>query len=155
VATQRHGRRRSTAHTDALVYGRSFVIVWADKQGNPVVTVESPRQVAVVRDPATRQVVAALKRWVADGKGHAVLYQPEKITRLISDGNVVDPAAMPATGWSTAETIRHPLGVVPVVPIVNRGRLLDVDGVSEMDDVLDLADALNKLVVDMMVTSEF
>ena len=142
------------AHIDALVYGRSFVIVWADRAGNPVVTVESPRQVAVLRDPATRQVTAALKRWVSDGKGHAALYEPDKITRLVSDGNV-DPAAMPATSWRTSETIRNPLGVVPVVPIVNRGRLLDVDGVSEMDDVLDLADALNKLVVDMMVTSEF
>ena len=143
------------AHTDALVYGRSFVIVWADRAGNPVVTVESPRQVAVLRDPATRQVTAAMKRWIADGKGHAVLYEPDKITRLVSDANVVDPAAMPSTGWSTTETIRNPLGVVPVVPIVNRGRLLDVNGVSEMADVLDLADALNKLVVDLMVTSEF
>ncbi len=72
------------AHTDALVYGRSFVIVWADRAGNPVVTVESPRQVAVLRDPATRQVTAAMKRWIADGKGHAVLYEPDKITRLVS-----------------------------------------------------------------------
>ncbi len=143
------------AHTDALVYGRSFVIVWADTAGHPVITIESPRQVAVVRDPATRQVTAALKRWVADGKGHAVLFQPDKITRMTSQGNVVDPAAMPSTGWTTTDTLRNPLGVVPVVPIVNRGRLLDVDGVSEMGDVLDLADALNKLVVDMMVTSEF
>ena len=143
------------AHVDALVYGRSFVIVWADKSGNPVVTVESPRQVAVLRDPATRQVTAALKRWIVNGKGHAVLYEPDKITRLVSDANVVDPAAMPSTSWSTSETIRNPLGVVPVVPVVNRGRLLDVDGASEMADVLDLADALNKLVADMMVTSEF
>lgn len=143
------------AHVDALVYGRSFVIVWADKAGNPVVTVESPRQVAVLRDPATRTVTAALKRWVATGKGHAVLYEADKITKLVSDANVVDPAAMPATSWSTSETIRNPLGVVPVVPVVNRGRLLDVDGVSEMADVLDLTDALNKLVADMMVTSEF
>lgn len=154
---RRNGMEEASAqaHVDALVYGRSFVMVWADKSGSPVVTVESPRQVAVLRDPATRQVTAALKRWVANGKGHAFLYEPDKITRLVSDANVVDPAAMPSTSWSTSETIRNPLGVVPVVPVVNRGRLLDVDGVSEMADVLDLADALNKLVADMMVTSEF
>lgn len=142
------------AHVDALVYGRSFVIVWAPA-GPPVITVESARQVAVLRDPATRQVTAALKRWVADGKGRAVLYEPDKITHLVSDVNVVDPAAMPPTMWRTGEVIANPLGVVPVVPIVNRGRLLDVDGASEMADVLDLADALNKLVADMMVTSEY
>ena len=61
------------AHIDALAYGRSFVIVWADRTGAPVLTVESPLQVAVLRDPATRQVTAALKRWVDNGIGRAVL----------------------------------------------------------------------------------
>ena len=143
------------AHTDALVYGRSFAIVWADRAGNPLVTIESPRQVAVIRDPATRAVTAGLKRWVGNGKAHAVLYEPEQITRYTSKALVADPAAMPPTGWEHAEVIANPLGRVPVVPIVNRGRLLDVDGVSEMDDVLDLTDALNKLIADLMVTSEF
>ncbi|CAG7845781.1 hypothetical protein USB125703_02056 [Pseudoclavibacter triregionum] len=142
------------AHTDALVYGRSFVIVWAGS-GGPVITVESPLQVAVDRDPATREVTAALKRWIQDGKGHAVLYERDRITRLVSEANAVDPAAMPPTGWNTVEVIPNPLGVVPVVPIVNRGRLLDVDGVSEMSDILDLTDALNKLMSDLLVTSEF
>lgn len=142
------------AHTDALIYGRSFVIVWSGPRG-PRITVESPRQVAVIRDPASRVVTAALKRWVGDGRAHAVLYEPEQITRYVSTAHVEDPAAMPATSWTVAETLDNPLGVVPVVPIVNRGRLLDVDGVSEMDDVLDLADALNKVMSDALVTSEF
>lgn len=142
------------AHVDALALGRSFVIVWAGRDGRPLITVESPHQVAVLRDPATREVTAALKRWVGDGKGHAVLYGPDTITRYTSAANVEDPAAMPATSWELAETISNPLGVVPVVPIVNRGRLLEVDGVSEMADLLDPADALNKIVADMMVTSE-
>ncbi|MFD6134577.1 phage portal protein [Isoptericola sp. NPDC060257] len=142
------------AHTDALVYGRSFVIVWAGANGQPLVTVESPRQVAVLRDPATREVTAALKRWVAGGQGHAVLYGPDRITRYVSKGGVVDGGNLPTTGWDVVSEVPNPLGVVPVVPVVNRGRLLDVDGVSHMDDVLDLSDALNKLVLDMLVTSE-
>ena len=143
------------AHTDALVYGSSFVVVWAGRSGAPLVTVESPKQVAILRDPATREVTAALKRWVSGDKGHAVLYEADKITRFVSAANVVDPAAMPSTGWQQSETIPNPLGVVPVVPIVNRGRLLEVDGVSEMEDVLDLADALNKIMSDALVTSEY
>ena len=142
------------AHIDALVYGRSFVIVWAGKRG-PQITVESPRQVAVSYDPATREVTAAFKRWVADGRGHAVLYGPDEITRFVSDANVADPAALPATAWKPVETIVNPLGQVPVIPIVNHGRLLEVDGVSEMADVLGLTDALNKLMADALVTSEF
>jgi hypothetical protein len=142
------------AHVDALVYGRSFVTVWAGRTGQPQITVESAKQMTVVRDPATREVTAALKRWTAGGKGHAFLYEPERITRFVSDANVVDDAALGATSWTAVEMIPNPLGVVPVVPVVNRGRLLDVDGVSEMNDVLDLADALNKIVTDMLVTSE-
>lgn len=143
------------AHTDALAYGRSFVMVWADNAGRPVITVESPLQTAVVRDPATRHVTAAFKRWIDGSTGHATLFEPDKITRLTADGTMVDPAAMSASAWHTTEVIDNPLGVVPVVPIVNRGRLLDVDGVSEMADVLDLTDALSKIVSDMLVTSEF
>jgi hypothetical protein len=143
------------AHTDALVYGRSFVLVWAGPDGEPVVTVESPKQVAVMRDPATRKVTAALKRWVDVDRAYAVLFQPDRITRYVSAATIADATSMPATGWTITEEIANPLGVVPVVPLLNRGRLMDVDGVSEMADVLDLADALNKLVADMMVTSEF
>jgi len=142
------------AHTDALVYGRSFVIVWAGANGQPLVTVESPRQVAVLRDPATREVTAALKRWHADGRGHAVLYGPDRITRYVSQARVTDGGSLPSTGWDAVSEIPNPLGIVPVVPIVNRGRLLEVDGVSHMDDVLDLSDALNKIVLDMLTTSE-
>lgn len=144
------------AHVDALIYGRSFVIVWAGSTPDvPRVTVESARQVAVDFDPATRDVTAALKRWVADGKGHAVLYLADRIERYVSEANVSDPAALPPTGWKLAKTTPNPLGVVPVVPLVNRGRLLDLQGVSEMRPLLDLADALNKTMSDAMVSSEY
>ena len=71
------------AHTDALVYGRSFVIVWSGPSGMRV-TVESARQVAVDYDPATRQVTAAVKRWAANGKAHAVVLpaRPHRAVQL-------------------------------------------------------------------------
>ncbi|UXN30690.1 phage portal protein [Glutamicibacter sp. M10] len=142
------------AHMDALVYGRSFVIVWANENG-PLVTVESPKQVAVKHDPATRTVIAAFKRWATDGQAQGVLYEADKITRLVSSSNVVDGSGFPSTGWQTVEVIPNPFSVVPVVPLVNRGRLLDLDGISEMTDILGLTDALNKLLSDSLVSSEF
>lgn len=142
------------AHLDALIFGRSFVIVWAGRRG-PQITVESPRQMSVAYDPATREVTAAFKRWLADGRGHAVLYGPDEITRYISSAAVADPSALPVTSWIPVETIPNPIGWVPVIPIVNHGRLLEVDGVSEMTDILGLSDALNKLMADALVTSEF
>lgn len=144
------------AHLDALVYGRSYALVWADAQGNPTITVESPLQVSTLHDPVTRRVTAALKRWVdEDNKPHAVLYGPEQIRHLSAGPRVMDLNTFPSTGWTVVETVNNPMGVVPMVPIVNRGRLLDSEGVSEMRDVLALTDALNKLMSDAMVTSEY
>jgi hypothetical protein len=139
LSTQSH-----LAHVDALTYGRSFVFVWAGAQG-PLVTVESARQVAVATDPATGVVRAAVKRW-DDGKTHfAVVYEADKITKLQGKENALN----------VTEVIPNPLGEVPVVPIVNKSRLLDVNGSSEMTDVLDLADGLNKIMSDALVTSEY
>ncbi|WP_252974968.1 phage portal protein [Janibacter melonis] len=142
-------------HTDALAMSRSFVAVWAGADGQAVVSPESAREVTVERDPVTREVMAALKRWTADGHGHAVLFTPSRITRYVSKSGVPEGGMIPATGWSATDSQANVLGVVPVVPFVNRGRLLDVDGVSEMTPVLDLVDALNKLSADLMVSSEF
>ena len=50
-------------HRESLLLGDSFVMVWADPQGRPKVTVESAKQVAVQRDPGTREITAAVKRW--------------------------------------------------------------------------------------------
>ncbi|HIZ98250.1 MAG TPA: phage portal protein [Candidatus Janibacter merdipullorum] len=135
------------AHREALIHGRSFALVWADRQGRSQVTIESARQVTTLRDPATREVVAAVKRW-SDGKvSRASLFEPDRITTFISENGVA--------GWKTLETIDNPFGIVPVVPLVNSDRLLDVDGRSELTDLLPLVDALNKLLADMMVASEF
>lgn len=135
------------AHREALIHGRSYALVWADRLGRSQVTVESARQVTTLRDPATREVVAAVKRW-SDGKvSRASLFEPDQITTFISDNGVA--------GWRTLETIDNPFGVVPIVPLVNTDRLLDVDGRSELADLLPLVDALNKLLADMMVASEY
>lgn len=142
-------------HREALGLGRSFVMVWADRDGRAQVTVESAHAVAVARDPVTRAVTAAVKRWVSDGRAHLVLYGPEEITRYRSDAAVADPAALPATGWSQTGTVRNSLGVVPVVPFTNADRLVDVDGRSEIVDLIPLVDALNKTLSDLLVGSEY
>ena len=54
------------AHREALLLGDSYVIVWADQLGRPLATVESAKQVAVLTDPGTRQITAAVKRWETD-----------------------------------------------------------------------------------------
>lgn len=142
------------AHLDALVYGRSYALVWADQAGQPTITVESPLQVTASHDPVTRRVTAALKRWTdGENMAHAVLYTPERIYRL-NGPRTLDVSMFSGTGWTVAESFDNPLGVVPVIPIVNRGRLMDTEGVSEMRDILGLTDALGKTMQDALVTSE-
>lgn len=136
-------------HREALTLGASYVIVWARPDGSPNVTAESARQVAVLTDPGTRRIVAAVKRWETKRTTEAVMYEPDKITRLRSDS----PGAS-TSGFRTVQELDNPLGVPPVVPFVNASRLLD-EGRSEMADVLDLSDALVKLTTDMLVSSEY
>ncbi len=45
-------------------------------------SVESARQVAILRDPGSRRVLAAIKRWESERTTEVVLYQPDTITRL-------------------------------------------------------------------------
>lgn len=141
------------AHREALLLGDSFVIVWADRFGRPNVTVESAKQVAVLTDPGTRQIVAALKRWEEKpaNRTHAVLYAPDGIVRLVAE----QVGTVTPTAFKVVEEIANPLGVVPVVNLRNTDRILGDFGGSEIDDLKPLVDSLNKSLADMMVTSEY
>ena len=137
------------AHREALTLGTSYAVVWAHPDGSPNVSIESPRQMTVLKDPSTRRIVAAVKRWRTDSTTEAVLYEPDRITRY--SANTVGATTV---GFRTTAVLDNPLGVVPVVAFRNATRLLE-DGRSEMDDILGLTDALSKLTVDMMVGSEY
>lgn len=140
------------AHREALLLGDSYVIVWADQFGQPLVTVESAKQVAVLNDPGTRQTYAAIKRWedITAKTTEAVLYLPDRILRLRANQQ-----GAVATGFQIVGEIANPLGVVPVVNLRNTDRIIGDWGSSEIDDLKPLVDALNKSLADMMVTSEY
>ena len=130
------------AHREALLLGSSYVIVWADQFGRPKVTVESAKQVAVLTDPGTRRITAAVKRWETAKTTEATVFLPAEIIRLRAEQTGATTA-----GFTVVETLANPLGMVPVVRLKNSDRLLD-DGVSEIDDLRPLVDALNKVLVD-------
>lgn len=137
------------AHREALLLGDSYVIVWADLAGKPSATVESAKQIAVQRDPGTREIIAAVKRWETETTTEAVLYLPDAITRYRA--NHVGATL----GYETVKKIANPLGVVPIVDLRNSDRILDDYGSSEIEDLMPLVDGLNKSLVDMMTTSEY
>jgi hypothetical protein len=143
------------AHVDALVMRRSFLIVGsnADDPLTPLITVESPLQMEVDYDPATRKVRAAMKRWYeVDPVTGAI--RDEKATIYLPDQTVHYAKTVP-NGWTVQSEDAHKLGEVPVVPLVNRGRLLTPGGVSELADIIPLSDAACKIATDMMISAEF
>lgn len=140
------------AHLDSIALKRTYAIVGSgdDDDADPIVTVESPFQVFAERDPRTRKVSAAIKRW-EEGEGNdkvqrATLYLPNSTESF---------AFYKKEWWSTGPADEHDLGMVPVVPLVNHPRILRPDGRSEFIDVIGIADALNKMATDMMVSGEY
>lgn len=144
-------------HLDSLVYGCGYALVWADDAGNPRITVESPREIYVERYPGSRRRRFALKRWVEDERGHAVLFTETQVFRFRTEAKMVNPAFLDGftSDWQLWNTYANPLGVVPVVPFPNRPRTGRPHGESELADLLPVLDALNKLGSDLMVASEF
>lgn len=140
----------NVAHREALLFGDSYVIVWADEFGRPKVTVESAKQVSCLFDPGTREITAAVKRWETEVTTEAILYLPDRIIHYSANHT-----GAKTLGFEVVEEIPNPLGVVPVVNIRNSDRILDEYGSSEIDDLMPLVDGLNKSLADMMVTSEY
>jgi Phage portal protein, SPP1 Gp6-like len=146
-------------HLDALLYGRSFVSVWSGAEGMPQIAAESARECWVETDPVTREPRFAIKRWWDPHERQAFLniYRPEEISKWkagVGDA-AIDISNLPANAWVRSGGLDNPLGVVPLVPFINRRRILVPTGESELTDVLPLADAINKLGTDLMISSEF
>lgn len=132
---------------EMLALGQSFVVVGAADEpgGDPIVTVESPFQMAAIRDPRTRKVTQAVKLWTdLQHNRFSTLYEPNRTVTCRADGQ----------HWVPIEVDDHGLGVVPVVPLVNRGRILRPNGVSQFHDVIPIVDAAIKAATDMMSAAE-
>lgn len=143
------------AHITAMAMRRAYTIVAPniDDPAHPVVSVESPLHVHVELEPATRQVIAAVKRWQmptmlgisAVPVQFATLYRPNVTVYYIAMGG----------GWQELARYTHNLGRPPVIPIVNRPQLWAPLGVSELDDIIPISDAACKVATDMMISGEF
>jgi hypothetical protein len=150
------------AHEEALVHGRSYLMVWVADDGTPRITVESAKQCYVQHAPGSRRRLAGMKRWVEDGYAHATLFTPRHVMRFRSVGRVPgedfttgqDIAAI-GVNFELRRKVDNPLATVPLIPLVNRGRLLAPDGTSELADLLPVFDAISKLATDLMVASEY
>lgn len=155
-----------------LAAKRTFVIVWGDKDNEPVVTFEHPSNVEIEYDwenPRLRK--AALKTWVDESKEYATLYTPGEVFKWVRDRervileqeSQVDQARIGAAsdgGWVPREVdgeswpVRNPIGVVPVVEIANRPTLRG-NPISEIQGVMPMQDAINLLWAYLFLAADY
>jgi hypothetical protein len=144
-------------HTEAIKVGRAYLLV-DPNSGDPRITVEHPSQVIVAHAAGDRtQRLAGLKKWRGeDNYLYANVYLPEVVFKYRSK----DPHNGDTT-YTRANWIRrpddpggvNPLGVVPIIPVYNDPSMMG-GGQSDLKVAIPLQDAVNKQVLDMMVTSE-
>lgn len=147
--------RATFAHTDALALARSYVCVSTNERDReyPLITVESPYEMIALRDPRTHRVTAALRSYDPDGgeDRRATLYMPNYTRWLIRENGQWRDEFLPDA---------HNLGSVPVVPLVNRNRATRrstgsiLEGVSEMADVIPIADSASRAITNAQLLQE-
>ena len=143
-------------HTDALIYGRSFITVAAaDPRVDvnvdlevPIIRVEPPTSLHAVIDPRTREVTRAIRAVYNEEQTSLVastLYLPDDTVQWVNDKG----------SWKLLSRVRHGLGLVPVIPIPNRTRLSDLYGTSQITPELrSITDAAARILMCMQGTAE-
>lgn len=139
-------------HTDRLAYGSAYVTVWATEDGTATLTGDSPFSMTHKCDPATGETMWAARRYMSAEDDHKiVIYTPDTIQTYRAPF-----AGATAHSYRLDTTLPNPLDAVPVVPFVRRASLADpATGSPVVTDLVDLTDAVSKVLADAMVTSEF
>lgn len=149
--------------TETVKVSRGFVLVAPNPRDpkTPLVTAEDMTQAIVAYAPGSLRIrVAALKVWLDDWTGRlmATLFLPAKIYKFQAAvpkvGGVVKPVWERRVVRGEAWPAPNPLGEVSMVELRNRPDLLG-KAHSEIEDILDDQDRLNKTLIDRMMAQEF
>ncbi|MEU1919350.1 phage portal protein [Streptomyces albogriseolus] len=149
--------------TEAVKVGRSFALVAPnpDDESTPLITAEDATQAIVAYESGSRRERrAGLKTFVDDWTGDVwtTLFVDGLIFKYRAPapqaGAVTDPRWEPREVRGEDWPARNELDVVPLVEIPNRPDLLG-EAHSEIEDVLDIQDRINKTLIDRMMAQEF
>ena len=149
---------------EGLIGGKSYMLVAPNPKDpkTPFIWVEHMSQVTVEFEPGSNRRVrkAGWKEFKDDWTG-------EVHSSLWVDGYLHKFKAAPRSGQSNAVLdwqprsvgkeqwpVRNPLDVVPLIEMPNNPRLL-TGGVSELADLTDIQDRINKTIADRLITQDY
>ena len=140
----------SLGHIEAFVQGSAAVFVGANEDDPtvPIITVESLNGVRVFIDQRTGKVEWAVRIYEHDDNGSPVRAAVYRV------GYTRYYVALNGQGWKLESEVFHDLPIVPVVPLVNRSRLGDRTGRSEMHDVIPITDAACRTLTNLQGAQE-
>jgi hypothetical protein len=149
---------------EGLIVGKCYMLVAPNPAdaATPLAWFEDPTQAIVEHAPggSRRNRAAGLKLWKDDwtGRVNATLYLPGGLykfeTRQAPSTPIEalrwDRRSVPGEDWPAPNV----LGVVPLVELPNNPRLM-VGGRSELYDVTDIQDRINKTLADRLMTQDY
>lgn len=170
--------RSQVAHVESLVTGIAYILVspFVDERvgpgkRSPRITIESAVECIVATAPGGTERIVGLKTWydATVERRFVNLYYPDRIEKFEGQGrewaNQYGKGRVELGGWVRRVVadepwpLPHSLGVVPLVPLVNRPRLgrgiwAGIDGRSDIADVVPIQDAINFLALNGVVASD-
>lgn len=154
------------AFLDAIVAKRSYALVWATPDDEPIVTWEHPSQAIVGYDPETRQRTAGAKMWLEEGVEYATLYLADEVwkferpsTELARKTLDLPVGFSDEDGWIQRVVVGeqwplpNPMGKVPLVEIPNKPRLVGEPG-SDLAMALPMQHATNLFWAQLFAVSD-
>lgn len=161
------GRLVGLINDEAFRCGDAYVLVWPDRNQNPVAHYHRADQLVPYTDPLDpTQLAWAGKPWVDENRyGRVNIYDPQQVTRWITKEALPEKSSVqnvPATlsAWKPYEhdgdpaTIPHHYGTVPACWWPQSADTIGGYGRSILTDVIPLQDGLNKTLADTLILGE-
>lgn len=145
-------------HTEALIHGIAYITVSAPNEDEdedpdiPIIKLESPFNFIAKQDYRTRKVKEALRVYTnpdAPNDKYVALYLPNE-TVYLGQSKTSNSGQ-----WKLDYRVEHDLGRVLVSPLVNKSRINEWNGRSEISRELRSAtDAASRIMMDLQAAAE-
>lgn len=151
------------AHLAALVTGEAYIIAWKEDGESAEAYYNDPRNVHLFYSGDNpRRKRFACKWWIGDDlHRYLTLYYPDRLeyyrstnsiaSTVTATGTIVGHDVQTASSFGVPEIAANPYGEIPVFHLRRERRVIK----SELTSIIEMQDAINKLLSDMMVAAEY